>query len=62
MWPILRLVVDMGQPLSEVEQWDLEDIRNFNAILDMRRDCEGAADAYQAAQVKQATAQQQGGR
>ena len=53
MWPILRLVVDMGQPLSEVEKWDLDDIRYFNSILDMRRDCEAAADAYQAMQMEQ---------
>lgn len=53
MWPILRLVVDMGQPLSEVEKWDLDDIRYFNSILDMRRDCESAADAYQAMQMEQ---------
>ena len=50
MWPVLRLVVDMGQPLSEVEKWDLDDIRYFNSILDMRRDCEAAADAYRAMQ------------
>ena len=43
----------MGQPLSEVEKWDLDDIRYFNAILDMRRDCEAAADAYQAMQMEQ---------
>ena len=53
MWPKLRLVVDMGQPLSEVEKWDLDDIRYFNSILDMRRDCEAAADAYQAMQMEQ---------
>lgn len=53
MWPILRLVVDMGQPLSEVEKWDLDDIRYFNSILDMRRDCEAAADAFQAMQMEQ---------
>ena len=52
MWPILRLVVDMGQPLSEVEKWDLDDIRYFNSILDMRRDCEAAADAYRAMQIE----------
>ena len=34
----------MGQPLSEVETWDLDDIRYFNSILDMRRDCEGQAN------------------
>lgn len=38
-------------PLSEVEKWDLEDIRQLNAILDMRQDCDGAVDAYQAAQA-----------
>lgn len=53
----MRLVVDMGQPLSEVEKWDLDDIRYFNSILDMRRDCESAADAYQAYQMKKATEQ-----
>ena len=53
MWPVLRLVVDMGQPLSEVEKWDLDDIRYFNSILDMRRDCEAAADAYHAMQMEQ---------
>lgn len=42
----------MGMPLTEVEQWDLDDIRQMNAVLDMRRDCEAAADAYQAAQIK----------
>ena len=48
----MRLVVDMGVSLSEVEKWDLDDIRHFNSILDMRRDCEAAADAYQAEQMK----------
>ena len=43
---------EMG-PLSEVEKWDLDDIRYFNSILDMRRDCEAAADAYQAMQMEQ---------
>ena len=43
----------MGQPLSEVEKWDLDDIRYFNSILDMRRDCEAAADAYRAMQMEQ---------
>lgn len=52
-WPILRIVVDMGLPLSEVEKWDLDDIRHINSVLDMRRDCEDAADAYQAAQMKE---------
>lgn len=42
----------MGQPLSEVEKWDLDDIRYFNSILDMRRDCEAAADAYHAMQME----------
>jgi hypothetical protein len=43
----------MGVSLSEVEKWDLDDIRHFNSILDMRRDCEAAADAYQAMQMEQ---------
>ena len=50
-WPILRLVIELKMPLSEVEKWDLEDIRQLNAILDMRQDCDGAVDAYQAAQA-----------
>lgn len=41
----------MGIPLSEVEQWDLDDIRQVNAALDMKADYEAAADAYQAAEV-----------
>lgn len=41
----------MGMPLSEVEKWDLDDIRHFTAILDMRRDYDAAADAYQAEQL-----------
>lgn len=52
----------MGMPLTEVENWDLDDIRHMNAVLDMRRDCEGAADAYQAAQVKKATAETRRGK
>ena len=48
----MRLVVDMGLPLSEVERMDLDDIRQLNAVLDMRKDHESAADAWQAAQVK----------
>ena len=48
----MRIVVDMGMPLSEVEKWDLDDIRHMNSILDMRRDCESAADAYQAMQMQ----------
>lgn len=44
-------------PLSEVEEWDLEDIRQLNAILDMRQDCDGAVDAYQAAQASMARKQ-----
>lgn len=42
----------MGLPLSEVERMDLDDIRQLNAVLDMRKDHESAADAWQAAQVK----------
>lgn len=42
----------MGQPLTEVEKWDLDDIRRFNSILDMRQDCEAAADAWQSEQIK----------
>lgn len=48
----MRIVVDMGMPLSEVEKWDLDDIRHMNSVLDMRRDCESAADAYQAMQMQ----------
>ncbi len=48
----MRLVVDMGMPLSEVEKMDLDDIRHFNSILDMRNDCECAADAFQSEQLK----------
>lgn len=48
----MRIVVDMGMPLSEVEKWDLDDIRHMNSVLDMRRDCESAADAYQAMQIQ----------
>ena len=51
-WPILRLVVDMGLPLREVEHMDLDDIRQLNAVLDMRRDHDSAADAWQAENVK----------
>ena len=54
---MLRLVVDMGMPLSEVEKWDLDDIRYFNSILDMRQDYEAAADAFQAAQMKKESVQ-----
>ena len=39
-------------PLSEVETWDLDDIRHFNSVLDMRQTYESAADAYQAEQMK----------
>lgn len=45
----------MGIPLTEVEMWDLDDIRHVNAVLDMRRDCEAAADAYQAMLMKKQT-------
>ena len=48
----MRLVVDMGVSLSEVEKWDLDDIRHMNSVQDMRRDCESAADAYQAMQMQ----------
>ncbi len=51
------MVVDMGVSLSEVEKWDLDDIRHFNSILDMRQDCESAADAYQAEQMKKSQQQ-----
>ena len=50
----MRLVVDMGLPLREVERMDLDDIRQLNAVLDMRRDHESAADAWQAENVKKA--------
>ena len=42
----------MHLPLSEVEKWDLDDIRHVNAVLNMRQDYEGAADAFQAEQMK----------
>lgn len=42
----------MGLPLSEVERMDLNDIRQLNAVLDMRRDHDSAADAWQAENVK----------
>ena len=47
----MRLVVDLHLPLTEIEKWDLDDIRHVNAILDMRQDHEAAADAYHAAQM-----------
>jgi hypothetical protein len=46
-------VTDLHLPLSEVEKWDLDDIRHINSILNMRQDYEGAADAYQAMQMEQ---------
>lgn len=58
-WPILRIVTDLHLPLSEVEKWDLDDIRHVNAVLNMRQDYEGAADAFQAEQLKK---QKPGGR
>lgn len=51
-WEIMRLVVDLHLPLSEVEKWDLDDIRQANAILDMRQDHEAALDAFNAAQIR----------
>jgi hypothetical protein len=53
-WPILRLVVDLKMPLSEVEKWDIEDIMHLNSVLDMRSDYESAADAYEAMETKKA--------
>lgn len=55
-WPILRLVIDLRIPLSEIEKWDLDDIRHVNSILDMRQDCESAADAYQMEETRKSTA------
>ena len=45
MGPGLRLGEDEGQALGDVEECDPDD--------NMRRDCEAAADAYQAMQMEQ---------
>lgn len=44
-------MLEVGIPLSEVERWDLDDIRQMNSALDMKADYEAAADAYQAAEM-----------
>lgn len=54
-WPVWRVVLDAGLPLSEVLGWDLEDLRTAHAVLDMRRDYKDAADAYEAEQMKKNT-------
>lgn len=39
---------------------DLEDIRQLNAILDMRQDCEAAADAWQHENLKKSEQRRRG--
>lgn len=35
MWPFWRIVRDAHIPLTELDRWSLDDIRQFNAVLDM---------------------------
>lgn len=39
-------VVLAGQPLSEVERWDLEDVDKYTALLDMKDDMSAAFNQY----------------
>ena len=57
----MRLVLDAGLPLSEVEQMDLDDIRQLNAVLDMRRDYNSVVDAWESEQVKKSTKERRDG-
>lgn len=43
MW---RCVLDGGMPLSEVNQWDIEDVFKFNALLTMRDNHRVAFDEF----------------
>lgn len=40
---------------------DLDDIRQLNAVLDMRRDYSSAADAWESEQVKKSTKERRNG-
>lgn len=40
---------------------DLDDIRQLNAVLDMRRDYNSAADAWESEQVKKSTKERRDG-
>lgn len=51
-------MLDAHIPLSEVEKMDLDDIRQLNAVLDMRQDYEAAADAYQSEQMAKTTSRE----
>ena len=57
----MRLVLDAGLPLSEVERMDLDDIRQLNAVLDMRRDYNSVVDAWESEQVKKSTKERRDG-
>lgn len=46
MWPIWRIVKEAHMPLSEVEQWSLDDVRQFTAVLDMGKAYTEAHDGY----------------
>lgn len=50
---VWRLVLDLHLPLTEIERWSLDDIREANALLDMRDDHDAALDAYQAEKLKE---------
>ena len=53
-------MLDAGLPLTEVEQMDLDDIRQLNAVLDMRQDYEGAVDAWQDYNLKKVEQRRRG--
>lgn len=43
MWPIWRIVRDSHISLSEVSSWSIDDVRRFNAVLDMQASYNNAA-------------------
>jgi hypothetical protein len=37
-YPFWRLILDVGLPKEDVEEWSLEDVLRANDILDMKQD------------------------
>ena len=50
-WPVWRVVLD-GHPLQEVLAWDLDDIRKYNALKDLKGSFEMAMNEYQLSRTR----------
>jgi hypothetical protein len=46
------LILDKGILRSEIEKWDLQDIRDAYEMIDMKNDYEAASNMQEASKIK----------